>query len=454
MRIRNPWPVAIFRLVTVLVVCGLAGWAGGYPVVGLLVGTAGYLGWQMRNLVRLERWLRKGRRIHPPQSQGLWEVIFDNLYRLQRRHRVRRQRLATLLRRFKESANAMPDATVVLRGQGEMQWWNQSATRYLGLRWPQDEGQRVANLLRHPDFAAFLQEADYRRAIKVPSPVDERIVLEVRIVPYGDNQRLLLGRDVTRLHRLETMRRDFVANISHELRTPLTVIQGMAETLAEYGVTDVDELRGSLDMVQQQTRRMGRLIDDLLLLSRLETGERPLESNTVNVPSLLRGLAEEARTVSAGRHEITLEVDETLRLSGDENELRSAFSNLVNNAVKYTPDQGRIAVRWFQQGEEARVEVSDSGIGIPPHHIPRLTERFYRVDSGRTTSSGGTGLGLAIVKHVLSRHQGQLHITSQPEHGSTFTCSFREFFRIDGEQTGPRSAGRPARASTAAATRS
>lgn len=432
MRLSNPWPAAIFRLALVLLVTGLAGWTFGYPILGLLIGTTGYLLWLLRNLARLEYWLRKGRRIHPPQSQGLWEVVFDNLYRLQRRHRVRRQRLATLLRRFKESANAMPDGTVVLRGQGEMQWWNRSATRYLGLRWPQDEGQRVGNLLRHPEFSAFLQEADYHRAIKVPSPVDERIVLEIRIVPYGDNQQLLLARDVTRLHRLETIRRDFVANISHELRTPLTVIQGMAETLSEYGATDADDLRRSLDMVQQQTRRMGRLIDDLLLLSRLETGERPLENNPVNVPSLLQGLTEEARTLSGGRHDIVLEADESLRLNGDENELRSAFSNLVSNAVKYTPDQGRIAIRWYQHGDEARVEVSDSGIGVPPHHIPRLTERFYRVDGTGNGSAGGTGLGLAIVKHVLSRHQGQLTISSQPEHGSTFTCVFREFHRLEG----------------------
>jgi len=431
MRLRNPWPAAVARLVLILAAAGVVGLAVGRPTLGLLVGTGAYLAWQMRNLMRLERWLRKGRRIHPPQSQGLWEVVFDNLYQLQRRHRQRRQRLAALLRRFKESANAMPDATVVLRGQGEMQWWNLSATRYLGLRWPQDEGQRIANLLRHPEFSAFVREADYQRAIKVPSPVDERMVLEVRIVPYGDNQRLLLARDVTRLHRLETMRRDFVANISHELRTPLTVIQGLAETLAEYGATDADELRHSLDMVQQQTRRMGRLVDDLLLLSRLETGERPPETQVINVPVLLQGLADEARTLSGGKHTVELDVDEGLRVRGDENELRSAFSNLVSNAIKYTPDGGRIRISWFQRSREACMSVRDTGIGIPPHHIPRLTERFYRVDGGRSSSAGGTGLGLAIVKHVLSRHQGHLAIDSQPEKGSTFTCVFREFSRVD-----------------------
>lgn len=431
MQLRNPWPAALTRLLLVLAVTGLLGLALGRPTLGLLVGTGAYLAWQMRNLMRLERWLRKGRRIHPPQSQGLWEVVFDNLYQLQQRHRQRRQRLAALLRRFKESANAMPDATVVLRGQGEMQWWNLSATRYLGLRWPHDEGQRIANLLRHPEFSAFVQEADYQRAIKVPSPVDERMVLEVRIVPYGDNQRLLLARDVTRLHRLETMRRDFVGNISHELRTPLTVIQGLAETLAEYGATDADELRHSLGMVQQQTRRMGRLVDDLLLLSRLETGERPLEAQSINVPVLLQGLAEEARTLSGGKHTVELDVDQGLQVRGDENELRSAFSNLVSNAVKYTPEGGRIVIRWFQRGGEACMAVQDSGIGIPSHHIPRLTERFYRVDAGRSSTAGGTGLGLAIVKHVLSRHQGHLAIDSQPEKGSTFTCVFREFSRVD-----------------------
>ncbi|HKJ94280.1 MAG TPA: phosphate regulon sensor histidine kinase PhoR [Gammaproteobacteria bacterium] len=422
MLVRNPWPSALSRLALLLAAAAVVGLVSGHMALCLLIALAFYTGVQARNLVRMERWLRHARRLRPPQSQGLWGTIFDNLYRLQRRHRQRRQRLAELLRRFKESANAMPDATVVLRGHGEMLWWNTMATRYLGLRWPQDQGQRIANLFRHPQFNDFLAQGDWRDSVKVPSPVLEKTVLEVRIVPYGIDQQLLLARDVTRLHRLETMRRDFVANITHELRTPLTVIRGLAETLAddEQG----PELERPLALIQQQTQRMGRLIDDLLLLSRLETGEQAMASNPVDVRALVEAVVDEGRAVSDGRHRLSCEVDESVPLQGDEGALRSAFSNLVVNAVKYTPTGGSIDVRWFRAEGVACLSVTDTGEGIPAHHIPRLTERFYRVDSGRTASRGGTGLGLAIVKHVMTRHGGELQIFSVLGEGSRFECRF------------------------------
>lgn len=424
MRLSNPWPAAALRLTLLILSAALVGLVSGYLALALLIALALYLGIQVRNLIRLERWLLRGRLLQPPQSEGHWGTLFYHLYQLQRRHRQRRQRLAELLRRFKESANAMPDATVVLGGLGEMQWWNPVAARYLGLEWPRDQGQRIANLLRHPIFHAFLARGDWNDSVKVPSPSDEHLVLEIRIVPYGQQRKLMLARDVTRLHRLESMRRDFVANITHELRTPLTVIQGVAETLSGQGSLHARERQEALALIQEQSLRMSRLVDDLLLLSRLETGEHKPAKVAVDVPAMLEALAAEAGVLSGARHDIELKVDGALLLRGDATELRSAFSNLVVNAVKYTPAGGRIAIRWFRVGRSVHMQVTDTGPGIPLHHIPRLTERFYRVDSGRNGATGGSGLGLAIVKHVISRHGGELEIRSQLGVGSTFDCRF------------------------------
>ncbi|EAR21205.1 two-component sensor PhoR [Nitrococcus mobilis Nb-231] len=412
------------RLALLLLIAALIGLASGYVTLALLLALVLFLGVQIRSLVRFERWLRQGRQLRPPRSEGLWATLFEHFYRLQRRHRERRQRLAELLRRFKESANAMPDATVVLRGMGEMQWWNAMAERYLGLEWPRDQGQRIANLFRHPFFSEFLAHGDWYGSVKVPSPLDEHLILEIRIVPYGQERKLLVARDVTRLHRLEVMRRDFVANITHELRTPLTVIQGVAETLSEQEEAGSEDFQRSLELIQEQSQRMSRLVDDLLLLSRLETGERKSAAVPVDVAAMLEALAVEASALSGGRHRIELDIDRDLKLHGDQTELRSAFSNLVVNAVKYTPADGRIVIRWFVDDDAVHMQVVDTGFGIPPHHLPRLTERFYRVDSGHNDATAGTGLGLTIVKHVLSRHDARLEIRSQLNKGSTFDCLF------------------------------
>lgn len=425
----SPWPSYLLRVALGAGAVLLIGLISGRPLLVWLVAALAVLAYHGRQIVRLERWLRHGRRLRPPAAGGLWGAIYDSLYRLQRRHRQRRFRLAQLLRRFRESANAMPDGTVVLRDTGEMQWWNGVASRYLGLQWPRDQGQRIANLLRHPDFTEFLQRGDWHQAVKVPSPADSRRVLEIRIVPYGEHQQLLLAREVTRLHRLETMRRDFVGNITHELRTPLTVLRGMSEQLGDLEEPTAEELRRPLQLMDQQIERMGRLVDDLLLLSRLETAAPDADQEPVDVPALLRGLLDEARTLSERRHRLSLEVDESLLVEGDENELRSAFSNLLTNAIKYTDPGGRVDVRWFVASGAACLTVADTGRGIPAHHLPRLTERFYRVDGGRASSNGGTGLGLAIVKHVLSRHDAHLEVTSEVGVGSTFSCVFSRYLR-------------------------
>lgn len=409
---------------------GLVGVVTGKILLCLFLGTLGYLGWNLINQARLERWLREGRKLDPPDSKGLWGEIFNGLQRLQQRQRKRRRKLSALLQGVRETINAMPDGAVILQENGEVLWWNETARDLLGLRWPQDEGQRIANLFRNPAFSAFIQhrEGD-TRSINVPSPVNEDLMLEIRVIPYGRNQRLLMARDISRLYRLERMRRDFVANISHELRTPLTVIHGVAETLHDSLPEQTPQVSRSLELIAQQTLRMQRLVEDLLMLSRLETAQKQVERNPVDVCRMLKVLVEEARTLGRSRHgrahELTLECEEGLGLLGEESELRSAFSNLVFNAVKYTPDGGSVRVAWSAVSSSgARFSVVDTGPGIPAHHIPRLTERFYRVDGGRSSQTGGTGLGLAIVKHVLERYQANLEIHSEQGQGSSFSCLF------------------------------
>jgi two-component system phosphate regulon sensor histidine kinase PhoR len=312
----------------------------------------------------------------------------------------------------------------VLGLNGEIRWFNDAAKTILGFR-ARDIGQRIANLIRHPKFAAFLKEAGESGDIELPSPVDEHLSLLYQIVSYGKDQRLLLARDVTLLHRLEQVRTDFVANVSHEMRTPLTVIHGYLETLAEHAMQMPSDWQRPIKLMYEQSLRMQNLVNDLLVLSRLETSDEVSGSENVAVPEMLATIKKEALALSGEhRHRISLEADGNVWLRGNMQELHSAFSNIVFNAVQYTPDGGEIRVRWYADPAGAHFEVSDNGIGIPAHHIPRLTERFYRVDVGRSRKTGGTGLGLAIVKHVLQRHNGQLRIDSAVGKGSTFICDF------------------------------
>lgn len=424
----SPWPAVFLRMSLVSAASAGIGFLLGHLLLGLFLGTAAYLLWNIHNQVQLERWLREGRSLEPPDSRGLWGEIFNGIHRLQRRQRGRRRKLAKILEGIRESINAMPDGAVILRENGEIQWWNGPARDMLGLHWPQDEGQRIANLFRHPEFSAFVRREEQEAAtITVPSPVDEDLMLEIRMIPYAENQRLMLARDITRLHRLERMRRDFVANISHELRTPLTVIQGVSESLGDQLAEGDAQARRALELIHQQSLRMDRLVEDLLMLSRLETEQKPVEMTPVNMPELLRLLAEEARTLSGERaHQITLEVDPQLWIHGEESELRSALSNLVFNAVKYTQAGGSIHMLWQRRGNRAHFRVEDNGPGIPAQHLPRLTERFYRVDAGRSARTGGTGLGLAIVKHVLGRYGTRLQIRSEAGKGSRFSITFPE----------------------------
>ena len=313
----------------------------------------------------------------------------------------------------------------MLDSDGNLEWWNRAAETLLGLKTPQDSGQPVSNLVRHPRFKEYFEQGSYAEPLDIPSPVNDHLHIQLYITRYGNNEHLMLVRDVTRIHQLEQMRKDFIANVSHELRTPLTVICGYLETLLD-NVDDVNpRWKRPLSQMQQQGERMQTLLNDLLLLAKLEATDYPSDNQPVDIDALLRSIKSDGQALSGQRNQtITLEVEPQVSLKGSEAELRSAFSNLVFNAVKYTPDGGKVHIRWWADKAGAHLSVQDSGVGIDNKHLSRLTERFYRVDSSRNANTGGTGLGLAIVKHVLLRHRARLEISSVLGHGSTFTCHF------------------------------
>jgi len=420
----DPWKKEVRRIAGLVLIGLLLGTLTGNLVAGMLVVLLGYLGWHLYNIYRLVRWLRESKRFQPPEASGIWGEIFEQILRLQQRNRKRKRNLRRMLKRFHKITVALPDATVELRpNSDEIEWWNNAAAHYLGFEYPRDTGQRISNLIRHPDFLAYLNSEDEQGEIEMPSPVDEATTLRVRIIRYSQNRRLLVARDVTRLQRLERTRQDFVANLSHELRSPLTVVIGYLETLLD---DDVDEVfAAQLRTMRAQTERMDRIVNDLMLLSRLESEDPQPDIDHIDVPRVIDTIADNARGLSgSAEHVIEMDIDRDLCIQGNESELYSAFSNLVFNAVRYTPEKGRIHISWERVDGAPVFSVTDSGSGIAPRHIPRLTERFYRVDAGRSRASGGTGLGLAIVKHVLLRHQGRLDIDSELGRGSCFSCHF------------------------------
>ncbi len=422
----NPWSIEVWRISGLFLAALIVGMLSGHLVVILLITSLGYLAWHLVHIYRLEHWLRQGGISHPPQGKGIWSEIYHQNYLIRQRNRKQKRKLADVINRYRESTTAMPDAAVILRANGEIDWINEAAGPLLGLQSPQDTGNKLINLVRHPDFIEYVQQGDYKKSIEIPSPIHEKFMLEVSIVPYGKDQRLLIARDITRIKRLEQMRRDFVANVSHELRTPLTVLNGLLETMSDANDHEqLKEWKRSIQLMYQQTSRMQHIVNDLLLLSRLETDGPHHPGQPVAIPAMLAAMREEAITLSGSmQHEIHLDADPHLWLIGNEQELHSVFYNLINNAIRYTPERGKIYLRWYADQSGAHFEVKDTGIGIAPQHISRLTERFYRVDVGRSRETGGTGLGLAIVKHALERHDAVLRIESKLDIGSTFICDF------------------------------
>jgi len=377
----------------------------------------------MRNVEALTRWLQQPVAGQVPVGSGAWDYIFSLLYRFERVQTRQQQQLAKTLVRFRQAARAHPDGVVILDADNRIEWCNDTAESHFELNVETDAGQPVINLMRQPEFVAYVESGDYSQPLELRSARAGGAIFSVQIIPYGDAQKLLLSRDVTRLDKLETMRRDFVANVSHELRTPLTVLSGFLETIKELQL-DPQRSRDYLNLMAEQGKRMERIVDDLLTLSTLESAPSPPLDERVHVMPLLERLRLDGAALSGGKHRIVLDAEAGFDLLGAESEIASAFGNLVTNAIRYTPDGGEVRITWRASAHEAEFAVIDSGIGIAPEHILRLTERFYRVDRGRSRETGGTGLGLAIVKHVLNRHQATLDIKSEAGKGSRFAARF------------------------------
>ncbi len=418
------WWFATVRLLATVLVGLAAGGLFGNVWGGLAAALALNLGWQLANLFRTEWWLRHRSYADAPDVGGVWGDVIAQIVRLHRRKRFHKQRFVQLVRQLQRSTAALPNGVVMLNEQREIMWFNRMAGRLLELRRPADLGLRIDNLLRHPQFTRYLHGGEYSNAVVIrPTTKSDDRYLSLQIVPYGEGQQLLLASDVSRQMRLEAMRKDFVANASHELRSPLTVISGYLETLSQDPALDVD-LQGPVAEMRRQADRMTGIIQDLLALSRLEETNEVVGGEPVDIAALLSTLRKDVLGRPSHPADVRVRVESDAQLIGDEPEIHSAFSNLVDNAAKYTGTDGSIEMRWWIDAEGAHFSVSDTGIGIPAEHIPRLTERFYRVDSGRSRVSGGSGLGLAIVKHVLQRHGAELEITSTLGSGSTFVCHF------------------------------
>ncbi|TNE73427.1 MAG: phosphate regulon sensor histidine kinase PhoR [Gammaproteobacteria bacterium] len=420
------WSRYLRIIISGLIGTTLVGLIFGEPLYGLTVGLVIYLWWTLVQARRLYHWLANPSAAEEaPQSVGLWGDIFDNLHKLNQNHLRTQDRLRAQINRVQESTNAMRDGVIMTNAQGAMEWWNGSAEYLLGFRRNTDQGQYIHNLIRTPVFKTYFDSRDYREPLELNSPSKPHIHLQIQISLFGDDDRLIVAKDVTRLYQLEQMRRDFVGNVSHEMRTPLTVISGYLETLVDNADDLPPKWRRAINTMSIQSSRMEALITDLILLSKIETGEQTVHDTLTEVDTMVEEICRDARALSGDqKHEITVNVTDHRMLRGDESQLRSAFSNLIFNAVKYTPAGGHITVTWSTNREGAHLSVKDKGIGIDPVHIPRLTERFYRADPSRHKDTGGTGLGLAIVKHVLLNHDGNLEIHSRIGGGSEFICHF------------------------------
>ncbi|MFN3543380.1 MAG: phosphate regulon sensor histidine kinase PhoR [Thiobacillus sp.] len=417
-------PLGVLGGVLLVVLFLWAGW-GLVAALGFLAGIQAFV--MMRRLLqeyRLSRWLENPDEVEPPDASGTWGDIFYRLQKLQRRQRASRVELTSALEQFEHAAEAVPDGMVILGSNDQIEWCNPASREFLGLDCERDRGQFIRYLMRQANFLEFLDAADYSKRLVCKSPRNRERTLSIELVPFGEGKKLLVARDITDLERVDAMRRDFIANVSHELRTPLTVVGGFVETLADAHDLTPEASRRYYDLMLDHTRRMQRLLDDLLTLSRLESADHGLQEEMVDVPGMAQALKAEAESLSRGRHRIHLRLESDAWLKGNLQEIRSALGNLVSNAVRYTPEGGEITLTWCQRGGEGVFSVTDTGEGIAPEHIPRLTERFYRVDRSRSRDTGGTGLGLAIVKHVLTRHGAHLDIQSIPGKGSTFSAIF------------------------------
>ena len=387
------------------------------------------MGYRARQLYKLGEWLNDARLETIPEAGGIWDEVFSQLYKMVKKHNQTKQKLADELQHMEQATAALPEGVAILNESNRLEWFNLAARQHFDLDADNDIMQDITYLVRQPEFVEFIHESTRGEAklskwlMMRPARHDD-MVLSIKLIPYGEAKRLLISRDITQFERIEAMRRDFVANVSHELRTPLTVVSGFVENLQDMPDLSQDSARRALQLMAEQTRRMENLVSDLLTLSRLENDQSPLREEAVDMGILLDEIFREGQSLSGGKHALQLENTCNAQLLGNPEELHSAFGNLLGNAIRYTPEGGTILLGWAEQEGQLVFSVQDSGIGIAPEHIPRLTERFYRVDRSRSRETGGTGLGLAIVKHIAIRHQARLEISSEEGKGSTFALVF------------------------------
>lgn len=413
-----------WRLLTIVSLAGFVGLLFGQMMTFMFLAALGYAIWLQHSWFKLSHWLEKPKKRRSPSAEGIIDEVCRQIEHMRQQNSNRKKKLSGYLKRFQSATSALPDAIVVLGEYGEVDWCNHAAGELLGVRWPRDADVRIVNLIRDPAFQSLFDVAPGENNIKtVKSPLDNDVQLEMKLVNYASSGRLLIARDITQNLKLQRMRRDFVANVSHELKTPLTVLRGYLEAFNED--SDAEQWKMALPAMRQQSERMHLLIKDLLVLSQLETGEKSLRRIPTDVAQLLGAIIEDAKSLQQfNAHQITLHIESDKWLICDSDEVRSAFSNLIFNAVKYTPADCEIDVYWEEDDDFFSVIVADKGEGIAEHHLDRLTERFYRVDKGRSNENGGTGLGLAIVKHVLQRHGAHLEIQSELGVGTRFICHF------------------------------
>jgi two-component system phosphate regulon sensor histidine kinase PhoR len=411
--------VELRRLLIIFVICVGYGVLFGLQWWLLFTGLCLYLAWLFYQMYRLNKWLIRGTD-EPPESSGLWGEIFDNIYKLQCQQRAETENLQAVIKRIQEITSALKDGIIILDWRGHLDFWNPAAQRMIGFR-TKDQGLSIINFIRDPKFVEYFEGDNYAEPLDLQSPRHSSKQLQIQITRFGQQERLIVIRDITQVHNLEQMRQDFVANVSHELRTPLTVINGYIETISDNNKTPTWDK--PLQQILQQGKRMSLLINDLLVLSKLETTEAGRNQKELDLAPLLISIKNEAEALGNDKQQtIRLQCDEPISILANEKEIHSAFSNLAINAVKYTPEHGVIDLHLWKNENHIYFSVTDNGPGIDSKHLPRLTERFYRVDASRNSATGGTGLGLAIVKHVLLRHDGELKITSELGKGSTFTC--------------------------------
>lgn len=418
---------AAILIILTVVTAGLYLWVGPVPALALLGGVLiALLVYYLYQINRLWKVLDAPAYGEIPSALGIWGEVYYRLHRLVKRWRTQVLQVEQQHTRFIQAIQASPNGVLMLDDADQIEWCNEVAELHFGLNARRDVRQRITHLIRRPEFVQYLMLEHFDEPLTMRDMGEHKqSVISVQILPYGDNRKLVLTQDITKLENTESMRRDFVANVSHELKTPLTVLAGFLETVRDLPVSDEDRRR-YVDMMLVQSMRMQHIVEDLLALAKLESDMQPPHKEPVNVGAIVAHLRHDAEGLSQGRHEIAIEVDPTVGIRGAETELLSAFGNLVSNAVRYTPAGGRIGIKLAWQGGHAVFAVSDTGLGIASEHIPRLTERFYRVDRSRSRDTGGTGLGLAIVKHVLSRHHADLRVSSEVGKGSVFRVVFSE----------------------------